>query len=203
MWVRPWNQAVSFEKNFHRSLKCLEETVHRSLLGFDQAAGEDLQGGEELLLRTGGREILATEGQNFSNTVACTLWKVENVPHPPKVLKVPARSWLLTVNAKRQREAEGNSVSHAGTETCCGFEDSQVLRAVTVFSFAAAVTEYHSGGSWQPGSLGLSPHRCSNFCFCHHMAFFSLCVSGFFSSYEETSHTGLRLSLLQYGLILT
>lgn len=73
MWVQPWNQAVSFEKNFSRSLKCLEETVHRSLLGLDQAVGEDLQGSEELLLQTGGREILATKGQNFSDTVACTL----------------------------------------------------------------------------------------------------------------------------------
>ena len=34
------------EEELNRSLKCLEEIVHRSRLGFDKAVGEDLQESE-------------------------------------------------------------------------------------------------------------------------------------------------------------
>lgn len=34
------------EEELNRSLKCLEEIVHRSHLGFDKAVGEDLQESE-------------------------------------------------------------------------------------------------------------------------------------------------------------
>ena len=58
------------------------------------------------------------------------------------------------------------------------------------------MTKYHRGGSWQLVFLGLSPHH-SNLCFCHRVAFFSLCVYIFFSSYGDTESYGLRPTLLQ------
>lgn len=90
MWAWLWNQAVSFEKNFSRSLNCLEENVHRSLLGFDKAVGEDSKDVNKCYWKLEEGRFLLWRARTLATLGPAVTGKVENVPHPLEVLRVPA-----------------------------------------------------------------------------------------------------------------